>query len=192
MSDRVRAMAFILMFFTALATASGATRQGESAALRQTAPTYLTTDAEAALHLASSTLAGELFSVDPAVLLAIAYRESRYTLGVVGREVKGKRACGLMQPMMHSETCQKQTVLDGYLEGAAHLRTWLDTKTCRGDLRCALLGYAGGYALINGCAAGPVVIERNGLRADVCKFAPGSITARAAWIRSQLQRGASS
>jgi hypothetical protein len=185
-------MSILLMFFTALATASGAARQGESAALRQTAPTYLTTDAMAAQHLAASTLAGELISVDPTLLLAIAWRESRYTLGVTGPPVRGKRACGLMQPMMHSETCREQTVLEGYLEGASHLRTWLDTKTCRGDLRCALLGYAGGYALINGCAAGPVVVERNGKRADFCKFIPESITAHAKRIQFQLQRGAAS
>jgi hypothetical protein len=173
-----------------LLTLCGASRQAEANALRQTAPTYLESDLVAAAHLAGSTYAGDAFSVDPAVLLAIAYRESRYTLGVVGREVRGRRACGLMQPMMHDDTCRKQTVVEGYLEGASHLRTWLDTKTCRGDLHCALLGYGGGYALIRGCAAGPVVVERNGKRADLCKFIPGSVTARAAWIRNRLARAA--
>lgn len=183
-------MTIFLLFLTALATASGAMRQSESDALRQTAPVDLPTTEKAALHLAGATFAGELFSVDPAVLLALAYRESRYTLGVVGRAVRGRHACGLMQPMMHDERCADQTVIEGYLEGANHLRVWLDTKTCRGDLHCALLGYGGGYALINGCAAGPVIVERNGKRADFCKFVPDSITVRAALIRARLQRAA--
>ena len=178
----------ILTFITAFATAFGMARHSESNALRQTAPSYLTTTEEAALHLGASTFAGELFSVDPAVLLALAYRESRYTLGVTGPKVKGTHACGLLQPTMHVETCREQTVLGGYLEGARHLRTWLDTKTCHGDLRCALLGYAGGYALLNGCAAGPVMVERSGRRADLCGFVVDSITTRAGWIRSRLNQ----
>lgn len=164
------------------------TRQAEANALRHTAPAYLESDLVAAGHLAGSTFAGDAFSVDPAVLLALAYRESRYTLGVVGREVAGRHACGLLQPEMHGEGCREQTVLGGYLEGANHLRTWLDTKTCRGDLRCALLGYGGGYALIRGCAVGPVVVERNGKRADFCTYIPNSIINRAAWIRKHLAR----
>lgn len=184
-------MSTLIAFFLTLC---GASRQAESNALRQTAPAYLESDLVAAAHLAGSTYAGDAFSVDPAVLLAIAYRESRYTLGVVGHEVKGRHACGLMQPMMHGDGCREQSVLEGYLEGASHLRTWLDTKTCRGDLHCALLGYGGGYALIRGCAVGPVVVERNGKRADFCTFIPNSITVRAAWIRTRLARalGASS
>lgn len=184
-------MSNVLSLFTALTTALGLTRQGESDALRQTAPSYLGSREVAAIHLAAATFAGEAFSVDPELLLAIAYRESRYTLGVTGPAVKGRHACGLMQPEMHVQGCRQQTVLDGYLEGAEHLRTWLDTKTCAGDLRCALLGYAGGYSLLKGCANGPVVVERNGRTADLCKFIPGSTTSRARWIRTRLQRGAS-
>lgn len=177
---------FILLFLTVI----GAVRQPEADALRQTAKVALPSLEVAALHLGAATFVGERFSVDPAVLLAIAYRESRYTTGVVGPEVRGRRACGLMQPMMHAESCREQSVLEGYAEGAGHLRTWLDTKTCRGDLHCALLGYGGGYALIRGCAAGPVVVERNNKRADLCMFVPRSIEVRAEMIRFHLERAA--
>jgi hypothetical protein len=180
-------MLIIKAFLLALVTASGAVRQAESDALRQTAPTYLAGEGKAALHLAGSTLAGALFSIDPELLLAIAYRESRYTLGVAGPEVRGRRACGLMQPLMHAGRCREQTVLGGYLEGANHFRAWLDTSTCRGDVRCALLGYSGGYSLLKGCAIGPVVVERNGKHADLCKLIPGSTLARAEAIRSRLK-----
>jgi hypothetical protein len=171
-------------------TVAGAVRQPESDALRQTAPSDLGSREVAALHLAAATFAGERFSVDPELLLAIAYRESRYQVDVVGPPVNGQRACGLMQSMPRSETCQKQSVLEGYLEGASHLRTWLDTKTCRGDLRCALLGYAGGYALITKCKAGPVVIQRNKKRANLCTFVPRSTEARASMIRTRIARAA--
>ncbi len=173
--------------FLMLLTALGLARQPESDALRQTAPTELGSLEVAAVHLAAATFAGELFSVDPTHLLAIAYRESRYQLGLSGPLVRGRRACGLMQPMMHAEGCREQTVLSGYLEGARHLRVWLDTKTCRGDIRCALLGYGGGYALLKGCANGPVEVERSGKRADLCKLVPGSTMTRAALIRSRLK-----
>lgn len=181
-------MTYFLKLLTALSAALGAMRQPEADALRQTAPKALGSSEVAATHLAAATFAGELFSVDPAVLLAIAYRESRYTTGVVGPRVRGRRACGLMQPMMHAGTCREQTVLEGYVEGAQHLRTWLDTRSCRGDLRCALLGYGGGYALLKGCAVGSVVVERNGKQADLCTFIPGSVVARAAMIRSRIRR----
>jgi hypothetical protein len=184
-------MTIILNFLTAMATALGADRQAESDALRQTAPAYLTTQAEAAQHLAASTFAGELFSVDPTLLLAIAYRESRYTLGVTGAAVRGRHACGLLQPQMHQASCDRQTILGGYLEGAEHLRVWMDTKSCHGDITCALLGYAGGYALLKGCAAGPVVVERGGKTADLCTLIPRATTSRARRIRTRLQ-GASS
>lgn len=183
-------MSIILTLFTALATALGLVRQTESDALRQTAPAYLTTPEKAAEHLAAATFAGERFSVDPTLLLAIAYRESRYTPNVQGPAVRGRHACGLMQPLMHQQGCEPQTVFAGYLEGAKHLRVWMDTKSCAGDVRCALLGYAGGYSLLKRCVAGPVVVERGGRTADLCKLIPGSTTSRARWIRERLQQGA--
>jgi len=179
----------LIELFTALATALGLARQAESDALRQTAPTYLGSREVAAAHLAAATFAGEAFSVDPALLLAIAYRESRYTLNVQGPKVRGRHACGLMQPLMHDRSCAQQTMLAGYLEGAKHLRVWMDTKSCSGDVRCALLGYSGGYSLLKGCAAGPVVVERGGRAVDLCTLIPGSTTSRAQRIRERLQRG---
>jgi hypothetical protein len=122
-------------------------------------------------------------------LLSIAYRESRYALDVSGPEVRGRHACGLMQPKMHTQSCPKQTVLEGYMEGAKHLREWMDTKACRGDARCALLGYSGGYSLLKGCKAGPVMVERNGRTADICEFIIESTASRARRIQRSIQRG---
>lgn len=135
--------------------------------LRRSAPRDLTAETARA-HMTAAQVAAVLYELEPSLLLAIAYRESRYQTGVTGPLVRGKRACGLMQPMMHDTKCQQQTVLEGYLEGASHLRRWLDTKTCRGDLRCAMLGYGGGYALLKRCADGPVMVERSGRTADLC------------------------
>lgn len=149
-------------------------------ALRASAPKYLTTDSAQA-HYTASQVAAVWFDVEPDLLLAIAYRESRYTVDAVGPDVRGKRACGVMQPLMKT-ACVQQTLLEGYMIGAKHLRTWLDTKTCRGDLRCAMLGYAGGYALLKACAAGPLMVERVGRQVDLCTI-PDVTFARARRIR---------
>jgi len=135
-------------------------------ALRVSAPKYLTTET-AREHMTAAQVAAVQHDLEPELLLAIAYRESRYMVNAVGPEVRGKRACGVMQPLMWT-TCRSQTLLAGYMEGAAHLRGWLDSKTCRGDLRCAMLGYIGGYALLKACAQGTSMTERNGRPFDRC------------------------
>jgi hypothetical protein len=145
-------------------------------ALRVSAPSYLTTET-AREHLTAAQAAAVQHDLEPELLLAIAYRESRYTVNVTGPEVRGKHACGVMQPLMET-ACRSQTLLEGYLVGARHLRGWLDTKTCRGDLRCAMLGYAGGYSLLKGCAAGKVLVERSGRKVDLCTI-PAITFARA-------------
>src|SRR3990172_9640153 len=101
-------------------------------ALRASAPTYLTAET-AGVHRTAAQAAAVFYDLDPALLLAIAYRESRYTVTAIGPAVRGKVACGVMQSLMW-KACGTQTLLAGYMEGAEHLRTWLDTKTCRGDL----------------------------------------------------------
>jgi len=158
--------------------------------LRASAPSYLTVD-DARTHLACARAAGAVHHLDASVLLAIAYRESRYTPGTRGPEVRGKHACGLMQPRMHNTPCPRQTVLDGYQEGAEHLREWADTQTCGGDLRCAVLGYSGGYSLLRGCQAGPVVVDRGGRPMDLCRV-PDLTYARAARLSRTRDRASSS
>lgn len=149
-------------------------------ALRQSAPKYLTTESAQA-HYTASQAAAVWYGVEPELLLAIAYRESKYTVDTVGPTVRGKVACGVMQPLMET-SCSTQTLLDGYMTGAKHLRHWLDTKTCRGVLRCAMLGYAGGYALLRACADGPVLVDRNGRQFDLCTI-PAITFARAKRIQ---------
>lgn len=152
-------------------------------ALRASAPRDLTTET-AREHLTAAQAAAVMFQLDPSLLLAIAYRESRYTGSVRGPEVQGKHACGVMQPLMGAEPCPAQDLLAGYTEGARHLRVWLDTKTCRLDIRCALLGYAGGYRLLKACAAGQVLVERAGRTVDLCTI-PDVTLARARRVRGE-------
>lgn len=116
------------------------------------APAYLTA-ADAHAHALAAVISGHATDTDPALLMALAYQESRYTPATVTPEVGGKVSCGVMTPVP-SAACapSSRTVLGGYLAGAAHLRTWLGVTG--GDLRRALLGYAGGYHLLAVCQDG--------------------------------------
>lgn len=109
------------------------------------------TVAVAAQHVAAARFAGILTDTDPDLLLGIAYFESRYELNVVGPDVRGKRACGVMQHTPVTR-CPKPSIFRDYLTGARHLATWIRAQ--RGDLRRALIGYAGGYALLALCDRG--------------------------------------
>jgi hypothetical protein len=175
-------MSIITSFILALATVVGAARQPESNALRQTAPHYLATDAEAAVHLAAATYAGEAFSVDPALLLSIVWYESRYDVRAVTRERSGRLSCGLtMVTMRLGEPCPEPSVFDSYLRGAEHLNEWV--RMCRGDLTCAMRGYAGGFPAIEQCAAQQEAGSLSGACARI-----EARHQRAAWIRTKLQR----
>lgn len=120
--------------------------------LRDSAPYYLTIDT-AREHIGAARLAALTYNVDPAVLLSIAHHESRYQRGEVTRESRGKVSCGVMTPEpTHAKgVCMSATssLAAGYLAGAKHLRGWLDA--CRGNVYCALTGYAGGFYLIRYC-----------------------------------------
>jgi soluble lytic murein transglycosylase-like protein len=151
------------LLFTLLALLSPAPEDTE--ALRSTAPTYLTIET-AREHLVAARVAADVYGVDADLLLSIAWFESRYTADVVGPVVKGKRACGVMQSIMKDGCPKNPTLSDGYLEGAKHLRDWLDAS--RNDLRTAILGYAGGYALIKACNKGKLMVERAGRQVDLC------------------------
>jgi len=119
-------------------------------ALRRTAPSYLSEET-AGTHLAAARIAGAIYGIQPEIALAVAWHESRYQLDVIGPLVRGKRACGVMQhtPLKH---CPKPSLLRDYLTGARHLKWWIRAQ--RGDLSRALIGYAGGYALLEKCDRG--------------------------------------
>lgn len=120
---------------------------GDAEALRETAPDcHLTVDA-AREHIAAARVAGAMMEVDPDLLLSIAWHESRYMPATVTPERGGRESCGVMTPEPIAR-CTRGTLLDGYIAGARHVRTWLDATH---DERTALTGYAGGYALIALC-----------------------------------------
>lgn len=117
---------------------------------RRAAPSYLT-EPSALANAGAAVFAGTVYDVDPALLLSIAWHESRYAINAVTLEVGGKVSCGVMTPVPQA-SCPVPSMLGGYLAGAAHVRTWIDAA--RGNVRLALVGVAGGYHLISFCAAG--------------------------------------
>ena len=135
--------------------------------LRATAPSYLT-EGQAREHLAAATVAGMAEGESPAVLLAIAWHESRYTPGVVTVEPGNRVSCGVMTPEPLSH-CEALSLLGQYRAGAAHLASW---RRVVGSY--ALLGYAG---LVGACQRGPYL--RNDK--DLCLF-QSEMLRRAAWI----------
>lgn len=137
----------------------------EARALQETAPTYLT-PLSAAQHLGAARLAGERYRVDPALLLSMAYHESRFVVDQRTRESGGRVSCGVMTPTPQTR-CDARglTLLGGYEDGAAHLRTWIDVCHAvdhwRHDVdddgirRCALWAYAGGRGFRTFCENHP-------------------------------------
>lgn len=154
--------------------------------LRTTAPSYLTLE-QAAKHLAAAEYAGATYNVDADLLLSIAWHESRYQAAARTAEPGHKVSCGVMTPIP-KEHCTAPSLLEGYLEGAAHLRAWVDAA--HGDMRTALLGYAGGYRMIQACASGEVLATRGGRDVDLCAVV-GVFQGRALWIRRARTRAAS-
>jgi hypothetical protein len=162
----------------------------EGAALASTAPAYLDAD-RAADHLRWARLAGTAFDVDPSLLLATAWHESRYSAGEVTRESQHRVSCGVMTPVPHRAPCSawELSVRGGYWEGAQHLRTWLNI--CRGRdhthdtryARCAVLAYAGGGWLVKKCAHDGVAEVRPGV--DACALFT-QYQVRSRWIRRAL------
>jgi hypothetical protein len=134
-------------------------------------------------HVTAARLAGAVTGTDPALLLSIAWHESRYEARAVGPEAGGRVSCGAMTPEPVARCAPQQTALEGYLAGARHLRTWM---TSTPTLRVALTGYAGGYRMIRACAGGPVR-RATGRHDDLCRVAE-VFAWRAAWIRRELGR----
>lgn len=103
-------------------------------------------------HFVVAFIAACLTGTDPTLLLTIAWHESRWTSNVVSPEPGKRVSCGAMTPMPVAR-CRDAPLLEQYLSGARHLRTWMDV--CEGAMPCALRGYAGGFSLIYLCAREP-------------------------------------
>ena len=102
-------------------------------------------------HALAAATAARVVGVEPSLVLAIAHHESHFELGAVGQEVGGRVSCGVMQPTPIAK-CTRESLLGSYLTGAEHLHGWI--VAAHGELRTALVGYAGGYHLIDFCAHG--------------------------------------
>lgn len=124
-------------------------------------------------HAYAAAVAANAFNVDPTLILAIAWHESRFEQKAVTVEIGHKLSCGVMTPVpsYDPKACSLSTasLMAGYIAGAEHLRGWLNV--CRGNERCALLGYAGGGLLIRACRIGSVFKTRGSRTYDVC-FTP--------------------
>jgi hypothetical protein len=147
-------------------------------ALRLFAPQYVTTDEIAQRHVAAASYAGALTGVDPSLLLAVAYVESRYDPNTVSRiecsgesckrvagvwsstkkpvGARGTYYCGVMQvggAITWDECVALRDIERNYVVGAQHIIEWSESKPCRklrGEERlvCALRGYNGGWKSI--------------------------------------------
>ena len=146
------------------------TTPAEADELRSTAPQYLTS-ASAWEHLRDARIAAAVYHVDPALVLSIAWHESRYT-DARTPESGGRVSCGAMTPEPTARCTG--SLLDGYLAGAKHLRGWLDATRTERD---GIDGYAGGYALLALCRSRPT--------SRACGT-PEVFLRRAAWIRAAI------
>jgi hypothetical protein len=187
-----------LLFLAGLLFATGpATPHGqvpEALALRDTAPGLLTVE-QAAHHVLAADVAGAVFDVDPQLLLAIAWHESRYVSSLVTSEPGRRVSCGVMTPVPHASPCSRweTSTFGGYWEGARHLRTWMDVcrangagaghATDRAAGRCPLLAYAGGRGLYRICATAGHFVVRPGV--DACDL-PDLLRARVRALREAV------
>lgn len=106
-------------------------------------------------------------------LLAIARRESHFQPTAKTTETGGRVSCGPMTPTPIA-SCAPASIVDGYIAGAIHLREWVDgTRSRYGGPQYsrAMLGFAGGFALIRRCDRGAVIVDRKGVKIDLCKTA---------------------
>lgn len=156
----------------------------EVEAFRQTDPQDLTYD-KASEHLLAARIAGAFHHVDPSLLLAVAWHESRYQDRVITKEPWHRVSCGPMTPIPHRAPCSNDelSTTGGYLAGAEHLKMWLGI--CKGSEWCALTAYAGGRGLVLICAHGGHSINVN--HRDACKAA-GEFLWRTKVIRRAMSR----
>jgi hypothetical protein len=166
-------------FFRLLLAIFTPTSDTDAEALHRFAPNEVTIE-EAREHVWAARVAAEVYGVDADMVLSLGYHESRFSDGVIAREPGGRVSCGVMTPIP-TRACTKKSLLAQYLEGTRHWAIdWRDAKGVRSD-REALLGYAGGYALIRKCRQGPVLRHKTS-GDDLCRT-PEVF----GWIRSRIQ-----
>jgi hypothetical protein len=149
-----------------------------TAALLTLFPGYFADTTDAQTHVAAAIAASTATGIDPDVLLAIAYVESRYNpksvsrvechdgvcarkTGVWEKDTKPPGAkptyyCGVTQVggnITWAKCVELRDIDEAYLTGAIHLDSWMNSKPCRkltGEARltCGLRGYNGGWASI--------------------------------------------
>lgn len=150
------------IFFRILLAIFTPTSDADAEALHRFAP-HEVTIADARAHVWAARVAATAYGMDADLLLAIAWHESRYEVNARGSESGGRVSCGVMQPTP-VVTCPAANMLDGYLEGAKHLRGWI--VAMHSDEHAALVGYAGGYRLLTACTQGSVFIRS---AVDACR-----------------------
>jgi hypothetical protein len=166
------------------------TTDADAEALRRTAPEPITL-AAARENLIGARIAGALTDIDPDLLLAIGWHESNYTSNYVqpeppdphDPEQRPRVSCGVMTPYPFVGTCPTSaTLAEQYLDGAVHLRQWMERTTM------PILGYAG---IAGSCSAGPVIRRGHDLcgyeremrdRAELIRCARVNGTACILWI----------
>lgn len=166
---------FLRILLAVLTPASDTDAEG----LHRFAPNEVTVEA-AYQHVWAARVVGAIYAVDPDMVLAISFHESRFTDNVVAKEPGARVSCGVMTPYP-TATCETKSLLAQYLDGARH---WAVDWRRAGDVRNeheALLGYAGGYALIRACRQGPVLRNKTE-GADLCKT-PEVF----GWIRTRIR-----
>src|SRR5262245_36505769 len=104
---------------------SALTADNDVIALQRFAPEYLSV-AAAREHIGAARHAGAQYSIEPTVLLASAYNESRFSYTVSGRDTNGLMTCGVTG-VQHGTSCNQNdmTLVRGYQRGAEALRGWL-------------------------------------------------------------------
>lgn len=155
------------------------TSDADAQALHRFAPEEVTVD-QAREHVWAARVAAATYDVDADAVLAIAYHESHFAEDAVTRESGGRVSCGSMTPYPTAR-CSRKSLLGQYLDGARHWAVdWRRAGDVHGDHE-ALLGYAGGYALIRACRQGPVLRHQTS-GDDLCR------TPEAFWrIRARIR-----
>ena len=151
----------------------------DAVALHRFAPEEVTVD-RARVHVWAARVAAATYGVDADMVLAISYHESHFAENATTPESGGRVSCGAMTPYP-TRTCGQKSLLDQYLDGARHWAVdWRHAGDVHGEHE-ALLGYAGGYALIRKCRRGPVLRHQTS-GDDLCRT-PEVF----GWIRARIR-----
>jgi hypothetical protein len=124
------------------------TSDADAEGLHRFAPQDVTVE-QAREHVWAARVAAATYDLDPDELLSVSWHESRFVPNVVSHEPSGRVSCGVMTPVPQQPPCPIEPLVGQYLAGAGHLREWYDAA--RGNRWAALVGLAGGYALVALC-----------------------------------------